>query len=62
MACRLFSDNPLPEPMMFYFQLDPIEHMFQWNCVSNSKVFIQENAYENVVCQIGSHPVSASIC
>ena len=27
MACRLFSDNPLSEPMMVYYQLHPKEHI-----------------------------------
>ena len=27
MHCRLFGDNPLSEPMMVYFQLDPKEHI-----------------------------------
>ena len=26
-ACRLFGDNPLSEPMMVYCQLDPKEHI-----------------------------------
>ena len=28
---------------------------FQWNLNLNSIIFIQENAFENVVCQHGSH-------
>ena len=36
--------------------------MFQWNFIWNSKVLIQENAFEDVVCKNGGHLVSASIC
>ena len=47
MVCRLFGDNPLFEPMMVYGQLDPKEHI-------SVKVFIQENAFEEVVCKNGA--------
>ena len=61
MACRLFGTKPLSEPMLPYFQLDPKKHL-KWNFVSNSKVFIQENALKNASLQNGGHFVSASIC
>ena len=31
------------------------ENKFQWNSNQNYIISIQENAYENVVCQIGGH-------
>ena len=33
-----------------YCQID-CKEQFQWNNIWNSKVFIQENAVENIVCQ-----------
>ena len=59
MACRLFGDNPLSEPMMIYGQLDSKE---QTNFIWNSKVFIQGNAFEEVICKNGGHVGSASMC
>ena len=49
MPCRLFGDNPLSEPMMVYWQLDP-RNISQRNFIWNLKLFNQENAYEGVVC------------
>ena len=34
----------------------------QWNLNKNYFTFIQENALENIVCEIGGHFVSASMC
>ena len=59
MACRLLGDNPLFELMMVKNQL---RNIFQWNFTWNSKLFIQEHAYENAVCKNGGHLVSASMC
>ena len=61
MACGLYGDNPLSEPVMVHSQSDPKEHI-HWNFTWNSKVYIQEHAYENVVCKSGGHLVSASMC
>ena len=61
MACRLLGDNQLSEPMMIYDQLDSREHIFI-NFVWNSRVFIQENSYENVVTKNGGHFDAASMC
>ena len=60
MACRLFGAKPLPEPMMAYCQLD------SWEQISvkferNSIILIQENAFENVVCQCGGHFVQGEM-
>ena len=49
MACRLLGAKPLSEPMLAYCILDPTEHILM-NFFQNSKVFIQGNTLENVVC------------
>ena len=59
-ACRLFGDNPLPEPMMVYCQVN-LRSIFQRNCIWNSKDFIQDNTYKNVVCKNGAHLVSLNM-
>ena len=48
-ACRLFGDKPLPEPMLAHCQLDSWEQI----SVKLESKFIQENAFEIVVCQNG---------
>ena len=48
MACRLFGAKPLPKPMLTFCQLDSKEQ------TSNTKLFIHENAFENVVCEIAA--------
>ena len=53
MACRLISANPLSETMLIYYQLDPWNKL-QWNSNENSNLFIQENAFGNVVCEMAS--------
>ena len=53
MACCLSGAKPLSEPMLNYCQLDPCEH-FQWNLNHNATIFIDENARENVVCEMAS--------
>ena len=50
MAFRLFGAKKLPEPVLAYCQLD------SWEQISvksnrNPIIFIQENAFEIVVCQ-----------
>ena len=71
MACRLFGTKPLPEPVLFYCQLESWQQVsvkfeskfyhfhsrkciwkFQWNLNQHSIIFIPENAFENVVCQM----------
>ena len=47
MACRLLGTKPLPEPMLAYCQLA------SWEQIS-VKIFIQENAFEIVVCQVAA--------
>ena len=51
MLCRLFGANPLPEPMLTYCQLDPLEKKLQWNLNQNTKLFI---AFDNVVCEMAA--------
>ena len=53
MACRLFGAKPLSEPMLKYCQLD-LTNKLQWNSNRNTKFFIQENAFENVVCEMAA--------
>ena len=54
MACRLFGAKPLPKSRLAYCQLDSWKQ-FQWNSNRNSIVFIKEDAFKIVVCQIGVH-------
>ena len=54
MACRLFGANPFSKPMLGYCQLDRQEQT-SMKFESYSTIFIQENAYENVVRQNGVH-------
>ena len=49
MACRLVGAKPLSEPMMEYSYFGG--NKFQWNLKQNSYIFIQGNAFENVVCK-----------
>ena len=32
--------------------IGPLETNFQWNLNKNSNIFIQENAFENIVCEM----------
>ena len=51
MGCRLIDAKPLSKPVLGYCQLDPSE----WTSVKmkwTDKLFIYENAFENVVCEI----------
>ena len=56
MACRLFGAKPLSEPMMEYFskRLCQIRNKFQWNFNRDVNIFIQENAFENVVVEMSA--------
>ena len=54
MSCRLFSAKPLPETLLVIVNWT-LGNKFHWNQNRNSYIFIQENAIENVVCQIGDH-------
>ena len=53
MAGRLVDANPLSDPMLGYTQLDPKENN-SVNISRNLNIFIQENAYENVVTKVAA--------
>ena len=53
MACRLFGAKPLPEPVLTYCQLVPWEQT-SMNYNQNTKLFIHEYAFENVVCKMAA--------
>ena len=50
MACRLFSAKPLSEPVVAYYHWEQISVKFK----SRFKHFIQENAFENIVCNVAA--------
>ena len=50
-ACRLLGDKPLSEPILEYSH---ISIKFQLNHQGNLYIFIQQNAFENVVCEMGA--------
>ena len=54
MACRLLSTKPLPEQMLAYYGL-------LGNLNRNSTILIQENSFENGVCQNGIHFVQGEM-
>ena len=51
MACPLFGAKPLPEPMLTYCQMDPPQ---QTSVNLNTKLFINENEFENVVLEMAA--------
>ena len=53
MACHLFSAKPLPEPVLTFVNWS-LRNKLQWNLNRNTKLFIQENAFENVVCKMAA--------
>ena len=53
MACRLVGTKPLSEPMLEYFHLT-LRNILQWNFNRNSDIFIQENAFESVICEMAA--------
>ena len=50
MACRLFGAKPLSKPVLGYCQLQKL----QWVSIQDSKLFLHENASENIVCKIAA--------
>ena len=60
MAWRLFDAKPLPEPMVTYFQWDPWEQTSVKFELIKQKI-INENAFENVVCENGGHFVQGEM-
>ena len=51
MACHLAGAKPLSEPMLEYWTL---VNKLQWNVDKNLCIFIQENAFENVVWKMAA--------
>ena len=51
MACRLFGTMPLPTSVLTYCQLDCKEQP-EVKFESKYKLFIHENTFENVVCEV----------
>ena len=59
MAWRRTGDKPLPEPMLAYCELDSWEQISLK--IKSDIIFIQENAFEIVVCQSGSHFIQGKV-
>ena len=51
MACHLIGAKPLSEPMLDIVN-SKLRSKLQWNIKQNSYIFIQENAFENVICEM----------
>ena len=51
LACRLFGNNSLSEPMLANWTLGK---KLKWNFDRNWNIFIQENAFENVVWKMAA--------
>ena len=49
MACRLFGTKPLSEAHIFNWA---IGGKLQWNFDRNSNIFIHENSFENISCNV----------
>ena len=60
MACRLIGSKLLPVPMLAYCQWDFWEQI-SMKFESNSMIFIQENAFEIVVCHNSVHFVQGEM-
>ena len=53
------GDKPLSEPMLEYCQFVP--NKLQWNIKRNPHIFIQENTFENVVCEMAAFFLGLSV-
>ena len=53
MACRLFGAKPLSKITLDYFNRT-LRNKLQWNFTQNKKLFIDENASENIVCKMAA--------
>ena len=60
MACCLVGAKPLPEPVLLIINWTP-GNKFQWSLNQNFIIFIQENAFEIVVCENGGHFVQGEM-
>ena len=47
----MYSAKPLSEPMLDYYQLDPLEQS-SVKFDQNTKILIHENTSENMICEI----------
>ena len=53
MACRLHGAKPLPGPVLNYCKLDNWKRL-QKKFESKNKIFIHENVFEAVVCEMAA--------
>ena len=53
MACRLFGAKPLSKPMLDCCHWT-LRNKLQWNFNQNAKLFIRENACENIVLEMAA--------
>ena len=53
MACRLFGAKPLSNQCWAIINWTP-RNKLQWNFNQNTKLFIHENACENIVCEMAA--------
>ena len=54
MACRLVGAEPFFETMLEYFNSN-LKKKFKWNLKQNSYILIQENAFENDICEMAAN-------
>ena len=53
MVCHLEGAKPLFELMLPYCQWDP-RNIFRWHFIWNADIFIQENVFKHVVCEMAA--------
>ena len=54
-ACHLFGAKPLYKPIKCWFIANwTLRDKLQWNFNQNTKLFIHENASENIVCEMAA--------
>ena len=54
MACRLYGAEPLSKPILGYCQSDPKKQTAVIFFYQNTRLFIHENASENIVCEMAA--------
>ena len=54
MACRLCGARPLSEQMIMNDQLDTWRQSSWWGLNQTGKIFIHENAFENISCKMAA--------
>ena len=54
MAFRLYSAKPLSVTNAGILLIKPLENKLQWNFSLNLIIFIQENAFENVIRKLAA--------